>query len=211
MLQTLYCLGAEVTLLTALNIRLCSDYCSLTEIPRRPIAGQPPTTGSWVPLFSHSPSIILQMDPDLVGLTFYSLFVRGNWQTSQKQHWHRTKAWFTRKEEFPRWSAARPLPFPPTRIFSHTCKIPSSFQSQTQSKTPPPLKAKLLIPPLTFCMEFLQPPSSPCCTSRSFPEKKPLTQRKCKADGFSTYVQGGRRERMKFWHAVKHRTRIFEF
>ena len=65
------------------------------------------------------------------------------------------KAWFTRKEEFPRWSAARPLPFPPTRIFSHTCKIPSSFQSQTQSKTPPPLKAKLLIPPLTFCMEFL--------------------------------------------------------
>ena len=92
----------------------------------------------------------------------------------------------------------RPLPFPPTRIFSHTCKIPSSFQSQTQSKTPPPLKAKLLIPPLTFCMEFLQPPSSPCCTSRSFPEKKPLTQRKCKADGFSTYVQGGRRERMKF-------------
>ena len=92
---------------------------------------------------------------------------------------------------------ARPLPFPPTRTFSHTCKIPSSFQSQTQSKTLPPLKAKLLIPSLT-CMEFLQSSSSSCCTSRSFQEKKPLTQRKCKADGFSTNVQGGRRERMKF-------------
>lgn len=77
MFQTLYCLGAEVTLLTALNIRLRSDYCLLTEIPRRPIAGQPPTTGSWPPLFSHSPSIILQMDPDWVGLSFLQFICHG--------------------------------------------------------------------------------------------------------------------------------------
>ena len=74
----------------------------------------------------------------------------------------------------------------------------------TLAKFLPPSKAKLKAKLLSlskqnfFCMEFLQSPSSPCCTSRSFPEKKPLTQRKCKADGFSTYVQGGRRERMKF-------------
>ena len=66
-------------------------------------------------------------------------------------------------------SCARPLPFPPTRIFSHTCKIPSSFQSQTQSKTLPPLKAKLLISPLTSCMEFLQSPSFPRWTSGPSP------------------------------------------
>ena len=78
----------------------------------------------------------------------------------------------------------------------------------TLAKFLPPSKAKLKAKLLPLSKQnflfplspsaFLQSPSSPCCTSRSFPEKKLLTQRKCKADGFSTYVQGGRRERMKF-------------
>ena len=75
----------------------------------------------------------------------------------------------------------------------------------TLAKFLPPSKAKLKAKLLPLSKQnFLFPLSHsawnsyPCCTSRSFLEKKPLTQRKCKADGFSTYVQGGRRERMKF-------------
>ena len=81
-------------------------------------------------------------------------------------------------------------------IFSHlqnSFLLPKPNSKQNSS----PSQSKTSYSP-SHILHGIQPPSSPCCTSRSFPEKKPLTQRKCKADGFSTYVQGGRRERMKF-------------